>query len=101
VNPIAHTRTQALLLTAQLRKQTGMAFGPAQRQAWASLKLQAQMQQHPTSFFYRKEDGSTRFAVGISPSPATSTAANPLVVRYYDTLADGLRSYRIDRLIVD
>ncbi|WP_262511980.1 hypothetical protein [Spirosoma pollinicola] len=37
-------RPQALKLASLLVKQTAMSFGAAQKQAWASVKLCAQMQ---------------------------------------------------------
>lgn len=85
-----------------------LPFGDASRKAWATRKLQAQMQQKAVSFFYRKDDGTERFAIGnttAAPSTAphapatTSKPTNALVVRYYDTLAGGWRSFRADRLI--
>lgn len=100
MNP--NLRPQALKLASLLVKQTAMSFGAAQKQAWASVKLCAQMQQKPVSFFYRKDDGTERFAVGHYP-PATASQpvmVSALVVRYFDTLADGWRSFRVDRLII-
>ena len=97
-------RPQALKLASQLVKQTTLSFGAAQKQAWASVKLCAQMHQKPVSFFYRKGDGTERFAVGYYPA-AGPTNGNPvttsaLAVRYFDTLANGWRSFRADRLII-
>jgi hypothetical protein len=84
-----------------------LPFGDASKKAWATRRLQAQMQQKPVSFFYRKDDGTERFAVGDkieaptpTKTPPTGKPANALVVRYYDTLAGGWRSFRADRLIV-
>lgn len=98
-------RPEALKLTAQIVRQTRMPFGKAQKQAWATVKLKAEMLQKPVSFFYRKDDGSERFAVGHYPAIDTVTPTdkpgNPLVHRYYDTLVNGWRSFRADRLLID
>lgn len=100
---ISPLRTAALKLTAEIVRQTCMPFGKAQKQAWATLKLSARMQQHPVPFSYRKDDGSKRAAVGCYPSTVTTTAkpGNALVYRYYDTLVNGWRSFRADRLQID
>lgn len=96
-------RTQALKLASLLVKQTSLSFGTAQKQAWASIKLCAQMQERPVRFFYWKEDGSRREAVGFY---GTNAQANPsilqtgLAIRYYDTLVQNWRSFRPDRLII-
>lgn len=99
-------RAEALQLTAQIVKKTRMSFGKAQKQAWATLKLTAQMHQQPVSFYYHKEDGSTRFAIGFygATSPERTPATSPetgLAIRYYDLLAQNWRSFRADRLIIN
>ncbi len=99
-------RAEALQLTAQIVKKTRMSFGKAQKQAWATLKLTAQMHQQPVSFYYRKEDGSTRYAIGFygDSSQERSQATSPvtsLAIRYFDLLAQNWRSFRADRLIIN
>ncbi|WP_040007225.1 SH3 beta-barrel fold-containing protein [Fibrisoma limi] len=97
-------RNDALMLANQIVKQTGMSFGKAQKQAWATLKLTSLMHQKPVSFFYIKGDGTERFAIGhygaAEPTPVNGKPTNSIVVRYFDTLANHWRSFRADRLIV-
>lgn len=96
-------RTQALKLASLIVKQTTLSFGTAQKQAWASVKLCAQMQERPVRFFYWKEDGSKREAVGFYGASSQSNSSIPqagLAIRYFDTLVQKWRSFRIDRLII-
>lgn len=90
---------------AHALRRAGLSFGEAISRAWRALKLKAEMMVKPVSFFYLKDDGSERFAVGYygaTTTPASSGKPSPVnVVKYYDTLAGGWRSFRIDRLIID
>ena len=98
------TRKAALTLAWNMVKNSALSFADAQRKAWATVKLQASMSTRPTSFFYIKRDGSERFAVGSLELPGRGTAATTapgLVIRYYDMLARGYRSFRADRLLLD
>jgi hypothetical protein len=95
-------RAQALSLAWQLVKTARLPFVKAQAQAWATIRLKTQMQAGPVAFWYVKDDGTTRYAIGhfIPTSMEGSKPASPLVVRYFDTLANGWRSFRADRLII-
>ncbi len=94
------TRTQALSLTWAIVRTAKLPFVSAQAKAWATLKLKAQLRRGPVSFSYVKDDGSVRHAIGeLTTEGAGGKPAGPLVVRYYDTLARGWRSFRADRLI--
>lgn len=96
-------RAQALKLAAQLVKQTALSFGAAQKQAWATVKLCAQMQQQPVRFCYQKGDGTQRQAVGYYGASGQTNPVVPqtgLAVRYYDTGAQNWRSFRADRLTI-
>jgi len=99
------SRADVVAFAWLIAKTAKLPFGDASRKAWATRKIQAQMQQRAVSFFYRKDDGTERFAIGdMLAAPAQEKASgkptNALVVRYYDTLAGGWRSFRADRLIV-
>lgn len=102
-NPVKVNRADVLRLTWQLVRDASLSFSEALKKAWATLRLKAEMLIKPVSFFYRKGDGTERFAVGhyssATPSDGNNKPASPLVVRYFDTLAHGWRSFRIDRLI--
>ena len=90
------TRSEAVKLAWQIARNAGLPFAQVQAQAWATLKLKAKMQVQPVSFCYFKEDGSRRYATG----QYATTTTKPLVICYYDTEAGGIRSFRMDRLIV-
>lgn len=96
-------RSDVLCLTWKLVRDAKLAFADALKKAWATLRIKAEMLVKPVSFSYRKDDGTIRNAVGnyvvTSETPGKGKPANPLIVRYFDTLADGWRSFRIDRLI--
>lgn len=102
--PPATPRAEALTLAWQIVRTVRLPFVQAQAQAWATVKLKARMQTGPVAFHYIKDDGTTRLAIGqyVAPQTATTTSkpASPLVVRYFDTLAGGWRSFRADRLII-
>lgn len=95
-----------MTLANQLRK-TGLSLAESVKRACAALKLKARMAEKATGFFYRKEDGSERYAIGFNklmPAPkpdARPKPYNPLVITYYDLGVDAVRSFRVDRLILD
>jgi hypothetical protein len=93
-----------MILAHALRKE-GETFSSAQKRAWVTIRLKAEMIVKPVSFFYRKKDGSERMAVGyFGAAPATKGAdkpGSPLVIKYFDTLANDWRSFRADRLILN
>lgn len=97
-------RVEALTLAWQIVKTVRLPFVKAQAQAWATVRLKARMQTGPVTFQYIKDDGTTRFAVGqyvtTDTTISSSKPTSPLVVRYFDTLANGWRSFRADRLII-
>ena len=97
------SRAEVLHLTWKLVREAKLTFADALAKAWAALRIKAEMLYKSVSFCYRKDDGTTRYAVGnyvsATETSGTGKRANPLVVRYFDTLADGWRSFRIDRLI--
>lgn len=103
INPVKVSRADVLRLTWQLVRNAKLSFSQALKKAWATIRLKAEMLIKPVSFFYRKNDGTERFAVGhyasANETTANSTSTSPLVVRYFDTLAGGWRSFRIDRLV--
>ena len=106
MNTQTNLRAQALKLASQLVKQTTLSFGAAQKQAWASVKLWVTMQQQPVRFFYLKQDGSQREAIGFygAVSPLTEPESLPqigLAIRYYDTRVQNWRTFRADRLIIN
>lgn len=97
----------SLMQLAQALRKTGLSLRDALIRAWKTIKLKAQMLIKPVSFFYKKDDGTERFAVGYYGAAPVVTSQKPakpspvLVVKYYDTLAAMWRSFRADRLILD
>lgn len=96
--PAPTIRQQATTLAWQIVRTARLPFKKAQSQAWATVKLLNRMQSGPTEFAYIKDDRTRRVAIGERPAPATD---RPLVIRYFDVEAGGVRSFRIDRLIPD
>ncbi|MDB5240560.1 MAG: hypothetical protein JWP57_1185 [Spirosoma sp.] len=97
VNYTPTVRQQATTLAWQIVKAVKLPFKTAQAQAWATVKLLAKMQNGPTEFTYIKDDRTQRLAIGESPTPDSS---KPFVIRYRDLEADGIRSFRADRLVI-
>lgn len=96
-SPVTLTiRQQATTLAWQLVRAARLPFKTAQSQAWATVRLLSQMQTGPTQFSYIKDDRTRRVVIGERPAPATD---KPLVIRYFDLEAGGIRSFRVDRLV--
>ena len=95
-------KTQLVTLANKLRA-TGLTLSEAFKRAWAIIKLKAGMSARPTSFFYKKEDGTIREAIGYYGDAPQATASAPapagLVIKYFDMVANGWRSFRADRFI--
>ncbi|WP_338871677.1 SH3 beta-barrel fold-containing protein [Spirosoma sp. SC4-14] len=99
-------KKSVMILAAQLPKLS-QSLSAALKRAWVAIKLKAQMAEKATGFFYRKEDGTERYAIGFNklmPAPkpdARPKPYNPLVITYFDVTVDAVRSCRVDRLIMD
>lgn len=104
---ISVSRADVLRTAWQLVRKSGLSFSNALKRAWAAVKLKTAMHVKAVSFFYLKEDGTERYAIGsyrlapISIHPIVLRPEAPGTVRYYDILSNGWRSFRIDRLILD
>lgn len=89
-----------------LRKQ-GFTLSESLKRAWHTLKLKSRMAQGNVSFFYLKEDGTERFALGCyakapqRESTGPARKPNPMIFVYYDLFVEGWRSCRVDRLLLD
>ncbi len=90
-------------------RRTGQSFSEAIKRAWASLRIKKQPGGKSISFFYTKENGDERYAIAQNelapPAPERQAekpkkADSPLVIKYFDMLASGWRSFRADRLIL-
>jgi hypothetical protein len=81
------------------------SFGEALRKAWYVLKLRAKMKSQIVSFRFKKVDGSTREAIGtlradlLPEIKGNSNKINHSVMAYFDTEANGFRSFKVENLI--
>lgn len=87
-------------------RELGMAMADAMKAAWKWFKLRVRMTKEIVEFSYKKIDGSLRIAHGTlieSMLPARKNAAGRPVkvgnMRYYDTDAEGWRSFVIANLV--
>ena len=91
-------------LAAALRR-AGYTRSEALRRAWKAVQLRTKMLRAGAEFWYRKEDGTIRYAVGCyaaAPGFVPDQAeVNPysLAIRYFDLGVGGWRSFRADRLV--
>ena len=99
--------SEIMSLAWQFVKRNGMSMAEAMRMAWSNIKLKAAMVKGIVKFYFQKVDGSIREAYGTlkeSLLPATqgtdSRKSNPTVQTYYDTEAQGWRSYKKANLII-
>lgn len=100
------SRSSILRNAHEIRRTLNCTFGEAQKLAWRSFRLKAQLRAGATSFSFQKESGEVRLAIGTlngelfayipKGGGATESA---LVVRYFDLEKQSFRSVRIDRLI--
>ena len=78
-------------------------FGQALAHAWKIIKLQAKMALGVVNFKFRKVDGSIREAVGTLTVKYESKGTGKLVpmdsMMYFDTEANGFRSFKVCNLI--
>lgn len=87
-------------------RRAGQSFSDAIKRAWATLRLKAKMLTGEATFSYTKENGERREAVGTyQTEELTATGHIPpktlLVIKYFDVIAKGWRSFRADRLILN
>lgn len=106
-------RSSAMQLAWQLIKKAGMAFGEAVRRAYEVIKLKVKLAKTDEKGMwiqYTKEDGTIRHALATRNSKHIPQSKQPkttgeskveIAVKYFDILADGWRSFRADRLIIE
>jgi hypothetical protein len=100
-------RSQILTAAHKVRKANpALSWGECQKQAWAAYRLKEAMQSSIVEFSFVKSDQSVRTAKGTLngdlfqyESKGASVPSSPDVIRYFDTEANGWRSFRIERLI--
>ena len=100
-------RSQILSASWKVRKANpGLSWGECQKQAWAAYRLKEAMQSSIVEFSFVKSDKSVRTAKGTLngdlfqyEAKGASAPTSPDVIRYFDTDANGWRSFRIERLL--
>ena len=101
------TDLSTIMRTAwQMCRATGAAFAECLPQAWQVFKLKIKMRADIVQFFYLKSStGELRQAFGTlndalcSETKGSDRKPNKHLVTYYDTLAEGWRSFRIFNLV--
>ena len=99
--------SQIMKLAHQFIKTAGMGLSEALKQAWAVFKLRQAMSKRIVKFYYRKVDGSIREAYGtlsdklmsLMPTVGQDRKKNDTVMTYFDTEAQGWRSFKKLNLI--
>ena len=97
-------------LAYRLMEKDGLARSESLRLAWNNLRLLEKLGQGEVTFYYQKEDGSTRKAIGtlrhdlipLPPREAYTTKEyddDKLTFVYYDLQKKGFRSFRASKLI--
>lgn len=91
------TELKNIMQTAwQFFKQTGLTFSECLKKAWANFKLKKLMQSQIIEFYYKKTNGEIRQAFGrLYDIPAVKGVRqnNDNLFTYYDTVAEGWRSF--------
>lgn len=86
-----------------IRKATGKAFAICLIKAWQAYRLVKRMRTEVVKFAFEKLDGSLRYATGtlqIAKDAVKGTGSvNHYTIAYFDTVAQGFRSFRIENLI--
>lgn len=85
-------------------RQNGYTISEALTTAWANFKLVNALKKQIVEFYYKKTDGTIRQAFGTLQSdrlPETAGTRKPVDTCqvYFDTMADGWRSFRKCNLI--
>lgn len=89
-------KKQIFLTAWQFFKQTGLTFSECLKKAWANFKLRNKMQTQIVEFYYKKTNGEIRQAFGkLYDTPAVKGVRqnNENLFTYFDTVADGWRSF--------
>lgn len=87
-----------------IARATGERFALCLSKAWALYRLAKRMRSGVVSFAYRKTDGTLRQASGTLQEVAdtikgTGRPDDGKTLKYYDTDANGWRSFRVENFI--
>lgn len=88
----------------QIARTTGKAFAVALSKSWQLYRLVVRMRSGVVRFSYEKADGTLRHAAGTLKGTGnlvkgTGTPDNGKTLRYYDVVANGFRSFRVENFI--
>ena len=99
-------KLQRIMRTARfLEKNDGFTKSEGLKQSWLLFQIREKLTKGPTTFSYRKADGSVRNAVGSFPSKrfAENSFEGPSGIKrsqlYYDIEVDDWRQFRIANLL--
>jgi hypothetical protein len=96
-------RSKVFKYAWQIVKSTGKSFRIALVKAWQVYKLRKRMVIETVKFAFEKADGSLRYALGTLKDTANLVKGtgkeNYKTVAYFDTEANGFRSFKIESLI--
>ena len=96
-------RSKVFKYAWQIVKSTGKSFRIALLKAWQVFKLRKRMAKEIVKFAFEKADGSLRYAYGTLQQTASLVKGtgkeNFKSVAYFDTVANGFRSFKVENLI--
>lgn len=87
-----------------IARATGKCFSVALAKAWELYRLTKRMREGIVRFAYEKADGTIRKALGTLKDTAVlvkgdNRSDNGKAFKYYDTEAQGFRSFKVENLI--
>ena len=96
-------RSKVFKYAWQIVKSTGKSFRIALLKAWQVFKLRERMAKETVRFAFEKADGSLRYAYGTLEKTSSLVKGtgkeNFKSVAFYDTVANGFRSFKVESLI--
>jgi hypothetical protein len=94
-------RSRVFKQAHQIRKETGKLISVCLVKAWAAYRLVKKMRTSIVKFSFEKKDGSLRYANGTLTQGEVKGTGIPnfKTVNYYDTDANGFRSFLVSNLL--
>ena len=96
-------RSRVFKWAHELVRTTGKAFAVCLAKAWALYRLRRRMTTETVKIAFEKADGSLRIAYatlkGTSDLIKGTGTSNYKTVKYFDTEANGFRSFKVENFI--
>lgn len=96
-------RTRVFNWAHQLVKSTGKSFSVCLSKAWALYRLRKRLAKETVKIAFEKADGSLRTAYAtlkdVSEAIKGTGKPNYKTLAYYDTEANGFRSFKVENFI--